>query len=95
MWKAWSSTQEVERLELPEVDELSAESAGEFGEDTADSSGSATPNWILARTYLEMWVTREGHILQEVVNEGSEQQKLAAQKMMERFILASLGDKVC
>lgn len=76
-------TQEVERLELPEVDELSAESAGEFGEDTADSSDEVNTKLDLARAYLEMG-DEEGarSILQEVVNEGSEQQKLAAQKMM-------------
>ena len=75
-------TEEVERLALPEVEELAEGALDDL--DTADSSDEINTKLDLARAYLDMG-DEEGarSILQEVVNEGSEQQKLAAQKMMD------------
>ncbi|MCB1871442.1 MAG: FimV family protein [Gammaproteobacteria bacterium] len=79
-------TEEIERLELPDVEELSADSLGEMVADADYSSDEINTKLDLARAYLDMG-DEEGarSILQEVVNEGSEQQKAAAQKMMGGF----------
>lgn len=79
-------TEEIERLELPDVEELSEDSLGEMVADAAYSSDEINTKLDLARAYLDMG-DEEGarSILQEVVNEGSEQQKQVAQKMMGGF----------
>ena len=78
-------TEEVERLELPDVDELPAENLGDMAAD-AYSSDEIDTKLDLARAYLEMG-DEEGarSILQEVVNEGSDQQKQVAQKIIGGF----------
>ena len=75
-------TEEVERLKLPEVEELAEEPLGNL--DAADASDEISTKLDLARAYLEMGDAEGARsLLQEVVNEGSEQQKQAAQKMMD------------
>lgn len=79
-------TEEVERLELPDVEELPEEVPDELSAVTGYTSDEVNTKLDLARAYLDMG-DEEGarSILQEVLNEGGEQQKLAAKKILGGF----------
>jgi len=79
-------TEEVERLELPDVEELTEASLVDLAVDNHHESDEISTKLELATAYLDMG-DKEGarSILQEVINEGSEEQKQSAQKIIDGF----------